>query len=203
MIAVITGDIIDSRTTDPAQWIKVLTSKLKQFGSTPKDWEIYRGDEFQLEVANPEEALIKALQIKSAIKKIKNLDVRMAIGIGDKTFEGKRISESNGSAFSNSGEQFNLLKKQKVTLAISTAEKDFDKELNLMLKLALAIMDNWSIGSAELAEIVFADPRLLQEEIGKRLQIKQAAVSQRANRAKLDLMMELVQHYHNQVKTIF
>lgn len=202
MIAVITGDIIGSRKAATPEWVKVLKTKLNKFGSSPKEWEIYRGDEFQLELAKPEQALISALEIKACIKTFKNLDVRMAIGLGDKNFQGDKVSESNGSAFSNSGSQFDLLKNQKVTLAVSSPEKEFDTEINLMLKLALVTMDNWSTVSAEIAEILFDNPDLLQEEIAQRLQIKQSAVSQRTHRAKLDLMMEVVEHYQNKVKKI-
>jgi hypothetical protein len=201
MIAVITGDIIGSRKAATPEWVEALKTKLNKSGSSPKEWEIYRGDEFQLEL-EPEQALISALEIKACIKTFKNLDVRMAIGIGDKNFQGDKVSESNGSAFSNSGNQFDLLKKQKVTLAISSPQKEFDTEINLMLKLALVTMDNWSTVSAELAEILFDNPNLLQEEIAQRLQIKQSAVSQRSHRAKLDLIMEVVQHYQNKVKNI-
>jgi hypothetical protein len=202
MIAVLTGDIISSRKSDTATWLNALKVQLNKFGTSPKKWEIYRGDEFQLEVARPEEALMKAFQLKACLKSFKNLDVRMAIGIGEKDFEGNKVSQSNGTAFNNSGTQFDRLKKQKVNLAISSPYKEFDEEINLMLKLALVTMDNWSVVSAQLAEIVFDNPDLLQETIAQKLQIRQAAVSQRFNRAKLDLMIELENHFHNKLKKI-
>lgn len=77
-----------------------------------KDWEIFRGDQFQLEVKNPENSLLVAIQIKALMKSLK-LDVRMSIGIGEKTHNSKKISESNGTAFINSGELFERLKKKK------------------------------------------------------------------------------------------
>src|SRR5690554_2460197 len=202
MIAVITGDIIGSRKADSTGWLKTLKTKLQKFGTAPQEWDIYRGDEFQLELQQPEKALLCALELKACIKTFNNLDVRMAIGLGDKIHQGDRISESNGSAFSNSGNQFDLLKKQKVTLAICSQQKEFDAEINLMVKLALVTVDSWSPVSAELAEIVFANPHLLQEEIAQQLGIKQSAVSQRARRAELDLMVELVQYYQHRVAKI-
>lgn len=59
----------------------------------------------------------------------------MAIGIGTKTYEAKRISESNGTAFINSGEQFEKLKK--ITLAVKTPWHEVDTTINLCLELAL------------------------------------------------------------------
>jgi predicted XRE-type DNA-binding protein len=200
MIAVITGDIIGSRKVNTASWLKALRTQLHRFGTSPKEWEIYRGDEFQLEIAHPGEALLKAFQLKACIKTFKSLDVRMGIGLGEKDFTGTKVSQSNGSAFNNSGRQFDVLKKQKVNLAICSPKPEFDQEINLMLKLALITMDNWSVVSAQVAKMVLAKPNLLQEEIAQKLGIKQSAVSQRFNRAKLELMMELENYYQNKVK---
>lgn len=202
MVAVITGDIIGSRKAGTQQWVEALKAKLDKFGSSPKEWEIYRGDEFQLELKQPEKALLCALELKACIKTFNKLDVRMALGLGDKKYQADRVSESNGTAFSNSGNQFDQLKKQKINLAVSSPDKEFDKEINLMLRLALVTMDDWSTVSAELAEIVFANPHLLQEEIAQQLKIKQSAVSQRTRRAQLDLMMELIQYYQHKVEKI-
>src|SRR5690554_1443628 len=203
MIAIITGDIIGSRQMPTEPWMTALQSQLNQFGSSPQDWEIYRGDEFQLELTDPEEALIKALQIKAQIKSFKNLDVRMGIGIGGKDFTGARLTQSNGTAFSNSGKQFDLLKRQKINLAFCTPNPEFDNEINLMLKLALVTLDQWSVVSAQLAQIMLSNPNLLQEEIGQILGVRQAAISQRSRRAKMDLMMELENYYRIRVKNTF
>jgi len=50
MIAILTGDIINSREGETLNWLNILKEVLKQYGSTPKDWEIYRGDSFQLSI---------------------------------------------------------------------------------------------------------------------------------------------------------
>ena len=195
MIAVITGDIIGSKGSDPAVWLEALRDQLDHFGSSPKDWEVYRGDEFQLEVDAPDEVLLTAFRIKASIKTFKNLDVRMGIGIGEKDYQGSRVSQSNGSAFVNSGTQFDLLKKQKVNLAISSPDRGFDQDLNMLLKLALVIMDDWSVGSAQLAQTLLENPDQIQEEIARKFKIKQAAVSQRLRRAHLNLIMELEAYF--------
>ena len=110
MEAVITGDIINSRKVDPSAWISILKELFQKYGTEPKNWEIYRGDSFQL-VINAHEALEIAILIKSAIKKIDLLDVRMAIGLGEIEYRSERITESNGTAFLNSETQFEELKK--------------------------------------------------------------------------------------------
>lgn len=201
MIAIITGDIVNSRKLSSKIWMYGLKKLLNTFGKNPIEWDIYRGDEFQLEAKNPEDALIIALQIKSYFKSIK-MDVRMSIGLGDMTYKAKKISESNGTAFSRSGEVFETLKKQKINLAINSGNAAFDDEINLMLRLSLTFMDNWFIQSAEFVLTAIENPSLSQEEMGVKLGINQAAVSRRRKRAQFDLAMEVEKHFRNKVKTI-
>ena len=201
MIGIITGDIVNSRKLSSKIWIDGFKQLLNTFGKSPIEWEIFRGDEFQLEVKNPEDALMIALQIKSYFKTLK-LDVRMSIGFGDKTYKGKKISESNGTAFSRSGEVFETLKKQKINIAINSDNEAFDAEFNLMLRLALTFMDNWLVQSAEFVLKSIENPSLSQEEMGVKLGINQAAVSRRRKRAQFDLMIELEQYFRNKIKIL-
>jgi len=201
MTSIITGDIINSRKLMPENWMDGLKLLFNTVGKNPGEWEIYRGDEFQLEVKNPEEALWVAFQIKAYLKTMK-LDARMSIGLGDKTYKAKKISESNGSAFVNSGKFFETLKKQKINLAVNSGNTDFDTEINLMLRLGLTFMNNWLVQSAEFVRIAMANQSLSQEEIGVKLGINQAAVSRRRKRAQFDLMMELENYYRQKIKAL-
>jgi hypothetical protein len=201
MITIITGDIVNSRKLPSTKWIGGLKLILNTLGKNPTDWEIYRGDEFQLEIKNPEEALKVALQIKSYFRTL-HLDARMSIGFGEKTFKTKKISESNGTAFARSGEVLENLKKQKINLAVNSGNSDFDEDINLKLRLCLTFMDNWLVQSAEFVQVAIENPTLSQEEIGAKLGINQAAVSRRRKRAQFDLMMETEKYFREKVKTL-
>ncbi|WP_264551786.1 SatD family protein [Flavobacterium sp. N2038] len=201
MTSVITGDIIGSRQQKSKHWLEDLKKILNSFGQTPSQWEVYRGDEFQVEIKNPEDALLAAILIKAHLRTIKS-DARMSIGFGDKTHTADRISESNGSAFINSGELFETLKKQKVTLAIRTADQAIDEKMNLMLQLALTFMDNWLVQSAEFVAAAIENPTLSQEELGQKLGINQAAVSRRQKRAQFDLVLNLDRYFRTQIKQL-
>lgn len=201
MTSIITGDIIGSRQQTSKHWVEDLKKILSPFGDTPSQWEVYRGDEFQVEIKNPEEALWSAILIKAHLRALK-LDARMSIGFGDKTHEAEKISESNGSAFINSGELFGTLKKQKVTLAMRTGDIAFDEKINLMLQLALTFMDNWLAQQAEFVAIAIENPTLSQEELGQKLGINQAAVSRRQKRAQFDLVLHLDRYFRTQIKLL-
>jgi len=213
MIAVITGDIIATRKlVNQEKWLTPLKNLLSTWGNNPKDWILLAGDYFQVEVANPEEALKKALEIKTLIKKVEPLDerkkistidVRMAIGIGEKTYSAENILESNGPAFINSGEKFNVLKKESITIGVKTPWKSFDEEMNLYLKLAGVFMDKWSVSSAELVQIILNNPDITQEEIGKQLGIKQNSVSGRWNRTNVNEILEIEKIFQKKIKNHF
>jgi hypothetical protein len=212
MVAIITGDIIASRKlVNQEKWLLPLKNLLATWGDSPKDWKLDRGDFFQIEIKNIEEVLHKALEIKALIKKVEPLDehkknstidVRLAIGIGEKTYSGESISESNGPAFINSGEKFDVLNKENVTLGIKTPWQEFDEEMNLYLKLAGIFMDNWSVSSAELMQIILNMPNIKQEEIGKKLGIQQSGVSRRYNRANVNEVLEVEKIFRKKINPL-
>ncbi|MBE8723609.1 hypothetical protein [Flavobacterium hungaricum] len=201
MTSVITGDIIDSRKQESKNWVEDLKKILSRFGTSPNDWEVYRGDEFQIEIKNPEEALCIAILIKAYLRILK-LDARMSIGFGDKTYNGEKISESYGTAFIHSGELFETLKKQKVTLAMRTGNALTDEKMNLMIQLALTFMDSWLVQSAEFVVKAIENPALSQEELGQKLGINQAAVSRRQKRAHFDLVLHLDRYFRTEIKQL-
>ena len=119
MTSVITGDIVKSKTqSNPEIWIEVLKKGLSTLNNDNTFWEIYRGDSFQIEIPNTNNSFINAVYLKACVKMIKNLDVRLAIGIGNKTYQGKKVSESNGEAFVFSGETLETLKRDKQNLRL-------------------------------------------------------------------------------------
>jgi hypothetical protein len=194
MIAIITGDIINSKNYPSSQWIDLLKQYFNQFGASPMNWEIYRGDEFQLKVTE-KNALFTAIRIKAMLKTIKGLDVRMGIGIGLETYIGTGVTESNGPAYQRSGRNFESLKESKINISIATGDAHKDRTLNLILQLALDFMDDWSVVSAEIVTLVLDHSTYSQKEIAKKLGIKQSAVSQRLKRARLDLVLDVLSYY--------
>jgi hypothetical protein len=204
MTSVITGDVINSRHHKQETWLLPLKKMLAGFGRSPLWWEITRGDSFQLEVANPAHALLAAIAIKACIKAqgATGLDVRMAIGTGNKTYQGNRISECTGSAFVRSGDRFEGLKKEKLNLAIQTGNAETDIGLNIMMRLALMAMDKWTAPSAEvillqMTALYKTGNYLNQKELERTLKLKQSSVSERIKRAHFGEISEFEQYFRN------
>lgn len=202
--SVITGDIIKSRgQTNPNIWISTLKKSLSYISSDKSYWNIYRGDSFQIEVKDWYQSFLFAVYIKACIKSIRGLDVRLSIGIGNKTYEGNTVSESNGEAFIFSGETIEALKKDKQNLRIKTNHFELDKELNLYFKLALIAMNNWTVNTAEVVKLSIAYPKALQSELGKMIGINQNAVSTRQKRAYLEEIMEVNLMFRNKISNYY
>ncbi len=199
MVAVITGDIVKSRKVPSTYWMDTLKYTLKEIGGSSKYWEIYRGDSFQVEVKK-ELGFESAIKLKSNIKKINRLDVRTAIGIGIKTFEGEKVSESNGSAFQYSGECYENLKKQ--TLAIKTDSEEIDETLNLMFELSSYIFRNWTVTVSNIITEALKHPKATQEELAANLKIKQSNVSRGLKRGGYDEIIKLNNYYKKIVSSL-
>lgn len=203
MTSIITGDIIKSRgQKDPEVWLTNLKSALTYLEVEDKHWEIYRGDSFQIEIKDITRSFEAAIYIKAAIKMIKGLDVRLAIGIGEKTYQGKDVTESNGEAFVFSGETFETLKKEKLNLKVKTKSQLLNDELNLYFKLALISMDRWTVNSAEIVKLTLENPKALQEDLAKLIGTNQNAISKRIKRANLDEILALNNMYIKKISSL-
>ena len=198
MTSILTGDIINSRKVASNIWLPLLKSACNSLGTSPKTWEIFRGDSFQVEITQPENALFFAIKLKAILKQIKNLDVRIGIGIGKKNNDYNNITEGNGEAFVFSGKAFDsIVKKQ--NLAIITDDEQFNEIMNSTIALALLTMDNWTTNSAEFAVKYLSNKNTTQKMLAKELNISESSASERRKRAGLDEILRLEKIYRNMV----
>lgn len=188
MIAIITGDIINSREGKAENWLPLLKEVLSYYGEEPLSWEVFRGDSFQLSVA-VEKAILAVIHIKATIKQTKGQDVRMAIGVGDESYNSLKITESNGAAYVRSGECFESLKKQ--TLAIKSNNLQLDKSFNIMFSLATLTANNWSSTAAKTIKVAIENPHKNQKELAKILNKSQSSLSETLKRAGFDEIMKI------------
>ncbi len=200
MIAILTGDIINSRKDKQGIWRDKLKNILSIYGKEPENWEIFRGDSFQLEISLLE-SLKAALSIKASIKQIKDIDVRIAIGIGEKDYESNRITQSTGAAFINSGVCFDNLKKY--SLLIKSPNSEFDEEMNLYLILALLVMDNWLPVTAQVVKESILHQEMNQIVLAKMLGKSQSTISEALKRAGYDEIMKMEKRYRKLVNQYF
>lgn len=191
MIAVLTGDIVNSRSLDSAVWLPKFKEQLHVFGSTPADWEVFRGDSFQLAIAS-EQALYAAFMLKATIKQFKDLDIRIAIGLGEQSYKATHVTESNGSAFVNSGECFDDMKP---LIAVKSTNQEVDAMMNLLLDVGLLTFNTWKPMSALYMKTALEHPDLSQTALAKLLGKSQGSVSEGLSRAGFDQLQKIITFY--------
>ena len=210
-IAILTGDIVGSAKSAEKQiWLVRLKRAMKQLESlcilNKDNWEIYRGDSFQLSLEEPKQALRAVLVIRAALKALPlfeemDMDVRISIGIGVRDFEGDRVSESDGPAYHYSGHGLDEIEKDERRLIIKSDWPDLDDEMRVNLSLAEVILSNWSAASAEVCWHLFRED-ITQKELAVKLGISQPAVNKRIARAHLEEILLLEQRFRNRVSIL-
>ncbi|KGE12776.1 hypothetical protein [Sphingobacterium deserti] len=165
MIAIITGDIIKSRTAKPTSWLPVLEEAITCFS---KKFDIFRGDSFQLEVS-VDKVLVAAFYIKAAMIEI-GLDARMGIGIGLKDDNKGSLKTTFGSALIYSGESFEELKKE--TLHLRTSDERLNALCNTILPLLTELTLRWTSNIAETVKVAFLNEGSNQSDLAKLLNKK-------------------------------
>lgn len=193
MIGIITGDIVGSRKIKEP-WLASLKASLKYLSKKNNDWEIFRGDSFQLEVT-AEKAFWAATYLKACIRVNRAADVRMGMGLGAIKKSKGKITEASGDAFVYSGNAFDGLKLAKINLAIKSDYADFDEEMNVMIRLALIAMDSWGTATAEVVKYAMENENLLQNELAALSGRTQSSVSEALKRARFNEILDLDELY--------
>jgi hypothetical protein len=207
--AIITGDIIDSTRLNEAERKKMLAALKKVFHEIEDkeqkvDFKIYRGDSFQGNCPDPEEALWISLKIKTALLKVnlssnQTLDARIAIGIGKTGKLIKNIGTADGEAFRNSGQLLNPKTKEEYkklkdyTFLFKSPWDEVNEEMDVLLSALDALISKWT---TEQAEVIY---ELLkhktQTQIAAELNKSQSSISERIQNANWLVVSNILARY--------
>ncbi|MUP45778.1 hypothetical protein E0K83_08470 [Gramella sp. BOM4] len=219
MIAVLSADLLSS-STYPKELLELTIGKLnREFGDlsklthTPSEFEIYRGDSFQGIIYDPSDALRLALRIKTAVNSLhlendkinrafkRQVDLRMAIGIGSYDFKRESILESNGQAFQFSGRTLDEMKSDGRKIRLKTPDNNINDEFETSLLLLDTLSEKWSTASAEV--IYYLLNEFKETEIAAELGISQSAVNQRKKAAGWEAIDVLLKRYKTVINQHF
>lgn len=195
-IAVLTGDIIGSTNHPPHEWLPELKKALNEWGHSPVDWELFRGDSFQLACA-PDRVLDAFIRIKAHMLAYSPVSIRAGMGIGEVSYRDKQLSASNGSAFVRSGRAFDGLKRQRIALITDDPERDalFAATFPLISWLS----DQWKTVTAQIVCESLRHPELSQKDLAKRLGKTQGGISRSLQRAGYDELTAALHFYRQRL----
>ena len=186
--AVVTGDIVKSGKfgSEREKALKILKDALNSLSDFKKKSiggvsDIFRGDSFQIVISEPKHALEIAIYLKAQLLsktiKGKNIDVRIAIGIGEiESLNKKNIQESDGEAFRLSGNALDGISKYR-RFSINSGINELNKQLEFISSSIDSITRRWSSEQAEAILLWLSGDT--QNFISKKLGISQPAVNQR------------------------
>ncbi len=202
-VAVLTGDLVKSRTIKGGEIETVISSLKKTFSElnnkillNKASFQIFRGDSFQAIIPDPELALISAIIIRAHLRTFESnhsltgkgrsykpinyayTDARIAIGIGEVSYMGNKVSESQGEAFRKSGYLLDKLKKDNERLGVDTPWESVNKEFYVESKLADAVISRWTANTA-MAVFIHLLEKKNQSELARKLNITQPATHKR------------------------
>ena len=195
---VITGDIIGSKRL-PQDARQALFKHMKEGSSAvrryfddfvPLDIAVARGDEWQMLVSRPAEALRVGLYYRAYLKASMtevSVDTRFAIGIGSINFiPGSNVAEGDGEAFNLSGKTLDGLNRFSIGVAAAEDPKGlFSKALESAALLVDSQAKGWT--SAQAQAVCGTLLGWTQNEIAARWpgeRITQQAVSQHLKSAE-------------------
>lgn len=198
---VITGDLVDS-TNIAAQWRQTVIDALhvcvaESISLTPIKLEMYRGDSFQVVVDNPEYALTTAIALRTKIKAQtpsgqKLWDARLAIGIGNVSFESENIVTSDGEAFRLSGHSFDHIGKKR--LSISTPWAEFNSNIELVSRFADDLITSWTAKQARIVYQSMLFPKL-QKDMAEELGMTRQNFNYHWSSARGQLILDYVEYF--------
>ncbi len=208
--AIITGDVVHStrikKRDELLKGIKKICNLLAKEKYISR-YEIYRGDEFQLEVIRPEKALQTAIIIRAYLRKetlpkttdkTKLWDARISIGLGMVDYKASKIIESTGEAFQKSGKGLDTIKSSDRKMIVNTPWRSVDGEMAVCLRFADAVISHWSTKSAEVAFWHWLY-KLKQDAIADKIGVSQPAVNNRFRSAQIKNLNFLLRRYEELV----
>lgn len=169
-IAVLTGDLVDSRSMrDTPAFLGQLKSVLGDMGQRyGAQVETFRGDGFQLVLNQPDLAFTCAVALRAALIAAspagERWDARLALGIG----QGEGNGSAYGEAFVLSGQGLDGMKKE--TLCLFSSDPQLLKYAALPTAFVEAIIENWTAVEAQTYFLHLTqglDQRGIAERLGK------------------------------------
>ena len=178
--AALTGDIVKSSKLS-SEKLDEVREAIEQASGEVGEWErglvaakpdFFRGDSWQMVLAEPAYALRVAMYLRASLKaRNKTWDSRIAIGIGRvEPLEKKQASLSSGPAMMASGKALDKMG-AKYRLAIATEDGDTVEArwVELAIRLVDILVGHWTRGQAEAVKAALWPREQTHEEIARRM----------------------------------
>ncbi|GEM_PF-758607 len=208
-VAVLTGDVIGSTELSPQEYedlLYTLTDLIKYIcGQHPNnEYEITRGDSFQIIIHDLENAAKYALIIRVGLRhRNTKYDCRSSIGIGFGSSIRHNVGYSTGDAFTLSGRTLDSMDSE--TLKINTSDIRFNEHFDLLTKYLDSQVSGMKERQLAITYIMltFNSEELTQGLIASKLGVLRESINRTINSANLTLIEEYISLFSKKVKEYF
>ncbi|MFT5677432.1 MAG: hypothetical protein ACI808_003384 [Paraglaciecola sp.] len=205
MIAVLTGDIVDSTKMSPQDYnsaVNLLQSSIEycqeHFAARG---EIYRGDGIQLVFSEAQYAMKAAILIKtlllSSLPAGQKIEITMALGLGDQSVSGATPGVSQGSAFTFSGRGLDLTQPGALSVHLEAGAR-YDA-LELATQFLNHLLQSLTQVQARVLYYYLLMDFPTHAQLAKKLNTSQQNVTKHLSRIGVDLVENYLNVYAQQV----
>ncbi|SDM59146.1 hypothetical protein SAMN05192555_11559 [Franzmannia pantelleriensis] len=195
-IAVLTGDVIDSRKIEDRQRLyALLDATLAALASRHGGrGERFRGDGFQLALPRATAAMEVAIALRAALIEHSEVDqrwdARIAVAVGPASWpDSRRLATADSEPFVRSGQDLDELSKQGMQLSLALIDEADDGSLALLTRYLDDMVANWSRYSAQVV-CLSLEQAASQQAMAEQLGIRQPSVHKRLRAARWPLLSD-------------
>lgn len=208
MIAVITGDIVDSTkmsSTDYQSAIGLFEQMIayfsQQFSATG---EIYRGDSLQICFAQPQYSMKCAVLLKMFLLQsqltAKPITVTLAVGLGEAKVVGVTPGVSQGTAFTNSGRGLDQAVRGELTIHMDSTL--LQEKLSLATKFLNHLLSSLTQIQAKVLYHYLRMDYPTHQTLADHLQTSQQNVTKHLSRIGASLVEEYLRFFEQQINKV-
>lgn len=203
--AVISGDIVGSSYLKPAARRKLqglLDAFINEFVHEYPDLQVqqYRGDSIQGILTTNRTSVLRLTLLLHSFLIQYAYKMRLAIGVGEISYKSKQVITSDGSAFQASGPFLDALVKSGEIISIAGDNDDFTSEWQVHSASLNYHIQHWSIQQAEAVYLQLRE--MTQEEIARKLKIKQPSVYYRLQAAGWHVVHKILTRFESVIPTV-
>lgn len=195
-IAVLTGDVIDSRKVEDRQRLyalldQTLAGLAARHGGRG---ERFRGDGFQLALPRATAAMEVAIALRAALiehsEADQRWDARIAVAVGPASWpDSDRLATADSEPFVRSGQDLDGLSEHGVHLSLALIDETDDGSLALLTRYLDDMVASWSRYSAEVIRLSL-ERETSQQAMADHLGIRQPSVHKRLRAARWPLLAD-------------
>ncbi|WP_394220524.1 hypothetical protein [Alteromonas gracilis] len=139
LVGVLTGDITNSQSFGNGDFDNILAALREQLSNYATrysgDFDVYRGDAFQLVVRQPQHCMQIAIRLRLALKAYSpSVDVRISVAVGEAQFRPSEVKTGTGEAFVLSGRGLDSIKPHYI--AFYSSDKTLENQTQLLTRFA-------------------------------------------------------------------